>query len=170
MEPPPEVAPRAMVAATATAAIAARVERVRAERMWHLLGPDGTLAVDRKTIATGTAPPEGTYDGPTVPVETVDPAPSIALYGPETVKLSKRAKTVRLVVFSSGEGHLEVNLGANALGKRVLRAGNNDVRFTLPRGAAARRLYAARNVLTVTSLSSAGTRGATISRKLVFTK
>jgi hypothetical protein len=127
-----------------------------------------TIAVDKTRPASATPPPAGSYTGPTVPAPDAEPAPSIALYGPETLRISKRSRTVRLVVFSSGQGELEAQLGSSALGKRQLRAGNNDLRFTLPRAFA--RTLAARNVLTVTSISSDGTRGATITRKLVFTK
>lgn len=124
--------------------------------------------VDKTRLATGTPPPAGPYTGPTVPAPDSEPAPSIALYGAETLRVSKRKRVVRLVVFSSGKGELEAQLGSTALGKRELRAGNNDLRFTLPRAVA--RTLAARNVLTVTSLSSSGIRGATVTRKLVFTK
>jgi hypothetical protein len=124
--------------------------------------------VDKTRPSTSTPPPAGTYTGPTVPAPDAEPAPAIALYGPETMRVSKSKRVVRLVVFSSGEGELEAQLGSSALGKRSLRAGNNDLRYTIPKGFA--RTLAARNVLTVTSLSSAGTRGATVSRKLVFTK
>jgi hypothetical protein len=127
-----------------------------------------TTTVDKTRLSTSTPPPAGTYTGPTVPVPDAEPAPAIALYGPETLRVSKSKRVVRLVVFSSGEGQLEAQLGSSALGKRTLRAGNNDLRYTLPKGFA--RTLAARNVLTVTSLSSAGTRGATVTRKLVFTK
>jgi hypothetical protein len=127
-----------------------------------------SMTVDKTRLATSTPPPAGSYTGPTVPAPDAEPAPAIALYGPETLRVSKRKRVVRLVVFSSGQGELEAQLGTTALGKRSLRAGNNDLRFTLPRGFA--RTLAARNVLTVTSLSSSGSRGATVSRKLVFTK
>jgi hypothetical protein len=128
----------------------------------------GSLVVDKTTIATATPPPTPSYTGPTVAVPETEVAPAIALYGPETLRISKRQRAVRLVVFSSGQGRLEAQLGATALGTRDLRAGNNDLRFTLQKGFA--RVLAARDVLTVTSLSSSGTRGATVSRKLVFTK
>lgn len=128
----------------------------------------GSIVVDKTTIATATPPPPGKYTGPTVAAPEAEVAPAIALYGPETLRISKSKRVVRLVVFSSGQGKLEVQLGATALGTRDLRTGNNDLRFTLPKGFA--RTLAARNELTVTSLSSSGERGATITRKLVFTK
>jgi hypothetical protein len=127
-----------------------------------------TTTVDKTRVTTAMPPPPGSYTGPTVPAPDAEPAPAIALYGPETLRVSKRTRVVRLVVFSSGEGQLEAQLGSSALGKRSLRAGNNDLRYTLPKSYA--RTFAARNLLTVTSLSSSGARGATVSRKLVFTK
>jgi hypothetical protein len=127
-----------------------------------------TTTVDKTRMSTSTPPPAGTYTGPTIPAPEAEDAPSIALYGPQTLRISKKSRVVRLVVFSSGQGKLQAQLGASALGTRTLRAGNNDLRFTLPTGIV--RTLAARNVLTVTSVSSSGTRGATVTRKLVFTK
>jgi hypothetical protein len=128
----------------------------------------GSLAVDKTRPTTSTPPPPGAYTGPTVPAPDAEPAPSIALYGPETLRVSKTKRLLRLVVFSSGPGDLEVQLGATMLGKRELRSGNNDLRFTLPKGFV--RTLSARNELSVTSISSSGTRGATVTRKLILTK
>jgi hypothetical protein len=127
-----------------------------------------STTVDKTRPSTSTPPPAGSYTGPTVPAPPAEVAPAIALYGPETLRVSKRRRVIRLVVFSSGEGQLEAQLGSTALGNRALRAGNNDLRFMLPKGFA--RTLAARDVLTLTSLSSSGARGATVSRKLVLTK
>jgi hypothetical protein len=128
----------------------------------------GSLTVDKTRPATSTPPPAGAYTGPTVPAPIAEDAPAIALYGPETLRVSKTKRLVRLVVFSSGQGKLQAQLGATTLGTRALRAGNNDLRFTLPNGFA--RTLAAKNVLTLTSLSSSGAHGATVTRKLVLTK
>jgi hypothetical protein len=128
----------------------------------------GTTTVDKTRIATATPPPAGTYTGPTVPAPVSEDAPSIALYGPETLRVSKSKRLVRLVVFSSGPGKLQAQLGATMLGTRALRTGNNDLRFTLPTGFA--RTLAAKNLLALTSMSTTGERGATITRKLVLTK
>lgn len=128
----------------------------------------GSTTVDKTRIATSTPPPPGTYTGPTVPAPVAEDAPAIALYGPETLRVSKSKRVVRLVVFSSGPGKLQAQLGAIGLGTRALRTGNNDLRFTLPSGLM--RMLAARGVLTVTSLSSSGAHGATVTRKLVLTK
>lgn len=128
----------------------------------------GSITVDRKTLATSTPPPAGSYTGPTVPSPEGEEAPSIAVYGPETLRVSKKRRMVRLVVFSSGSGKLVAQLGSLSLGTRVLRTGNNDLRFTLPLSVT--RSLAATGRLTFTSVSTNGARGATVTRKLVLTK
>ena len=133
-----------------------------------LFSVSGSITVDKKTLATSTPPPAGTYTGPTVPSLTGEEPPSIAVYGPETLRVSKKKRVVRLVVFSSGTGKLDGRLGSLSLGTRVLRTGNNDLRFTIPRSVM--RSLAATTRLTFTSVSTNGTRGATVTRKLVLTK
>ena len=64
----------------------------------------GSITVDKKTLATSTPRPQGSYTGPTVPSLTGEEPPSIAVYGPETLRVSKKRRVVRLVVFSSGTG------------------------------------------------------------------
>ena len=133
-----------------------------------LFSVSGSITVDKKTLATSTPPPAGTYTGPTVPSLTGEEPPSIAVYGPETLRVSKKKRVVRLVVFSSGTGKLDGRLGSLSLGTRVLRTGNNDLRFTIPRSVM--RSLAATTRLTFTSVATNGTRGATVTRKLVLTK
>ena len=133
-----------------------------------LFSVSGSITVDKKTLATSTPPPAGSYTGPTVPSLTGEEPPSIAVYGPETLRVSKKKRVVRLVVFSSGTGKLDGRLGSLSLGARVLRTGNNDLRFTVPRSVT--RSLAATTRLTFTSVSTNGTRGATVTRKLVLTK
>jgi hypothetical protein len=128
----------------------------------------GSITVDKKTLATSTPPPAGTYTGPTVPSLTGDEPPSIAVYGPETLRVSKKRRVIRLVVFASGTGKLDARLGSSSLGMRVLRTGNNDLRFTLPKSVT--RSLAAASRLTFTSVAANGARGATVTRKLVLTK
>jgi hypothetical protein len=128
----------------------------------------GSLTVDKTTLATSTPPPTGTYTGPTIPAATGDEPPSIAVYGPETLRVSKKKRVMRIVVFSSGGGKLDAQLGSRSLGTRALRTGNNDLRFTLPRNVT--RSLAATSRLAFTSVSTTGTRGATITRKLFLTK
>jgi hypothetical protein len=73
------------------------------------------------------------------------------------------------VVFASGEGQLHAMLGANDLGTSDLRAGNNDVRFVLPKAlVAALRKTSSRNVLSLTSLAPNGDSGQTITRHVVI--
>jgi hypothetical protein len=129
---------------------------------------NATITVDKSRLATSTPPPAGSYTGPTVPASADDEAPTIALYGPETLRVSRTKRVLRLVVFSSGDGKLDTQLGALDLGTRTLRAGSNDLRFTLPKTAL--RSLAATNTLTVTALSTGGARGASVSRKLLLTK
>ncbi|MGZ4335526.1 MAG: hypothetical protein ACXVRJ_14815, partial [Gaiellaceae bacterium] len=63
-------------------------------------------------------------------------------------------------------------LGSLALGAVNLRAGNNDVRFTVPKGmlATVRRSAAASNVLTLTPTSANGTAtGPSVTRTISVT-
>ncbi len=128
----------------------------------------GPITLDKSRLATATPPPTGSYEGPTVPSPDAEAAPSIALYGPETLRVSKKKRLLRLVVFSSGSGQLEANVAGSALGLRTLRAGNNDLRFTLPKSLA--RTLASTRVLRVTSVGVSGARGASVTRKLLVTK
>lgn len=127
-----------------------------------------SITVDTKTITTPSAPPPGSYTGPTVPAPLVAEPPAIAVYGPEVLRVSRRTRVLRIVVFSSGPGKLEAKLGGAKLGSRTLRTGNNDLRFTLPRSVV--RSLAARGTLTLTSLSPSGATGATVKRKIRLTK
>jgi hypothetical protein len=129
---------------------------------------DSTTATDW-TTQTAAAPPQSTYDGPTVLAPTTDQAPSITLYGPEVLRVSARRPLLRLVVFSSGAGTLDAKLGGMALGTRPLRMGGNDVRYPIARKAL--RSFAARGgTLTLTSLSPAGDAGSTLTRRLRLSK
>lgn len=132
----------------------------------------GTLSVDTSTPATATPPPAPLFTGPTVasPADYVPPA--IYVYGAEIVRVSAADRLIRLIVFSSGPGLLRAAVGDTVLGTTELRAGNNDVRFRLPRSAvdALRKtsgVRAASSVLTLTSLSTQGATGKTVARKLV---
>lgn len=128
----------------------------------------GSLTVDKTRLATSTPPPSGAYSGPTVPAPDAEAAPTIALYGPETLRVSKKKRLLRLVVFSSGGGMLEANVGGARLGVRPLRAGNNDLRFTLPKSLA--RSLASTRLLRVTSVAASGARGDSLTRRLLVTK
>jgi hypothetical protein len=122
--------------------------------------------VDEKTIASSTAPPPSSDPRPVVGAPTVDPAPTIAVYGPQVLQLGRKQRVIRLVVFSSGAGTLEATLGTRGLAPKRLRAGNNDLRYKLPGPAA--RVVAQRSLLSLTSVSPEGARGATVTRRVTI--
>jgi hypothetical protein len=130
---------------------------------------NASISVDTKTIVTPTGPPPGKYDGPTTPAPTSDEPPSIALYGPEVLRVSAKKRVLRLVVFSSGVGKLSAKLATIGLGTKRLRTGNNDLRYTIPKNMV-RTLAARGRSLTLTSLSPAGHVGATVKRRVTLTK
>jgi hypothetical protein len=135
----------------------------------------GSLGVDMTKVAVPLGPPDPLWTGATVPGPTGEVAPSILVYGAQVVRVSAATRAVRLIVFSSGSGKLEAALGSSPLGRFALRAGNNDVRFKLPPSAikALRKTQSARagaSTLRLTSVSTAGARGATVVRKLTVTK
>lgn len=130
----------------------------------------GSLSVDLSAI-TPVGPPAPLYTGAVVAAPSGEIAPSIFVYGAQLVRISAATRAVRLIVFSSGGGKLEAALGGATLGAFKLRAGNNDIRFKVPLSAvkalrSTSGARAARNVLTLTSLSAAGAKGATVTRKL----
>lgn len=128
----------------------------------------GTLTVDTSKPTTATPPPalpplSGVIDVPS----TV--APSIELFGPELLKLGAKDTQLRLIVQSDGEGVLQAKLGSVVLGSQGLRAGNNDVRFTLPAGMtqSLRRSAAAGTLLTLTPVSKSGAvQGTAVTRRV----
>jgi hypothetical protein len=130
---------------------------------------NASITVDTNTITTPTAPPAGSYTGPSVSAPTSDEPPSIALYGPEVLRVSARKRALRLVVFSSGVGRLSARLGTVGLGTRRLRTGNNDLRFTIPKRML-RTLSARGRSLTLTSLSPSGDVGATVKRRVTLSR
>jgi hypothetical protein len=128
----------------------------------------GSITVDKTRIATAKPPTPGPYTGPTIPAPLVDEAPSIALYGPEILRVATKTRVLRLVVFSSGPGQLNAAVGGSELGTRTLRTGNNDLRFTVPRSML--RTLATRASLKLTSLSPNGHVGATLTRPIRLSK
>jgi hypothetical protein len=77
---------------------------------------------------------------------------------------------LRLIVESTGDGALHATLGSIDLGSPTLRAGNNDLRFTLPKTLQARlrRSSSAANLLTLTPTSASGAVvGIAVSRRVV---
>lgn len=134
----------------------------------------GSLSVDLSTI-TPVGPPAPIYTGTTVAAPSGEVAPSIFVYGAQLVRVSAAKRAVRLIVFSSGGGKLETALGGTSLGTFALRAGNNDVRFRLPLSVvkalrSTASVSAASSVLTLTSFSTTGVKGATVTRKLAVVK
>jgi hypothetical protein len=122
-----------------------------------------SLDVDPTTPATPIVPllppPPVVVTSPVISVSAADVAPTIDVFGPQLLKLSATDTQIRLIVNSSGEGLVSAVLGSLSIGTLSLRAGNNDVRFTIPKGtlAAVRRAAAASNVLNLTPTATNGT-------------
>ncbi len=98
-------------------------------------------------------------------------APSIDVFGPELLQLSAKSPTIRLIIDSSGPGTLNATLGSTTSEAISLRAGNNDVRFAVPKSmlTSLRRSASASNVLTLTPMSPAGSvAGAAVTRHVVI--
>jgi hypothetical protein len=106
--------------------------------------------------------------GSVVSVPTVDSPPSIDVFGPELIHLEAGATQLRLIVASDGPGTLSASLSGVALGQGTLRAGHNDIRFTLSPTAlkSLRRTATTAGLLTLTPLSPGGTSGASVVRQV----
>ena len=132
-----------------------------------------TMTVDTTTPATASAPPvPASIWGTTVPVPTADVPPSIDVFGPEILRLDASSTTIRLIVDSSGAGSVNASLGGAALGSSALRAGNNDLRFVVPKGllTSIRRSATAANLLTLTPVSPSGVvSGQAVTRHVLVT-
>jgi hypothetical protein len=132
-----------------------------------------SITVDTNTPASSTqAPDPASIWGTTVPVPTADIPPSIDVFGPELLQLSAKSPTIRLIIDSSGPGIVNAALGATVLGSYSLRAGNNDVRFAVPKSmlTSLRRSASAANVLTLTPMSASGNVvGQAVTRHVVIT-
>lgn len=135
----------------------------------------GTLNVGT-TQATATPPPDPVKQHgtpvvvPSAPGSSgADGVPQISVFGPQVLRIASDAKTLRLIVSSDGSGKLKAALGSLQLGTKPLRAGGNDLRFTLPKTAlkTIRRTSAAADVLTLTPLSTAGAAGTSVTRRVV---
>ena len=130
----------------------------------------GSLSVDYNTISSPLNPPLPLYAGESIAVGG-DVAPSIHVYGAQVIRVAAASRTIRLIVFSSGPGKLRAHVAGNCSGRSQLRAGNNDVRFKLPATSikALRKTSAVRakpSLLTLTSLSAAGAKGKSVTRRL----
>jgi hypothetical protein len=131
----------------------------------------GTVTVDKtKPAAASEAPPGAKVTGPVVQTPTTDPAPALTLHAPELIRVSTKTRLLRFIVFSSGDGTLKATLGATWLGSAGLHAGNNDIRYVLPTQLlkSLRKTNTPANVLTLTSYSSGGTQGTSVTRRVAM--
>jgi hypothetical protein len=134
---------------------------------------NATMTVNLKgTVAPAAPPPPAAINTPVIPVSSAVVAPTISLFGPELLSLAAGETQIRLIVQSNAEGRLGAAFGTLNLGTVALRAGNNDLRFTLPAGAVAslRSSASASGVLTLTPQSTDGSvSGQTIAQKIRIT-
>jgi hypothetical protein len=131
----------------------------------------GTVMVDKtKPASASEAPPGVKVTGPVVQTPTTDPAPALTLHAPELIRVSAKTRLLRFIVFSSGDGTLKATLGSTWLGSAGLHAGNNDVRYVLPTRLlkSLRKTSTPANVLTLTSFSTGGTQGASVTRRVAM--
>jgi len=132
-----------------------------------------SLSVDPTRPASATSGPTQlpVYGGQTT-VSTEDVAPSIDVFGPLVLEVSASSPVLRLIVQSSGDGVLLAYLGNASLGAPTLRAGNNDLRFTVPKTLLTRlrRSASLASLLTLTPKSVSGSVfGTMVSRQVTFT-
>lgn len=132
-----------------------------------------SISVDTSTPATASSAPAPTSIwGTPVPVPSTDAAPLIDVFGPELLQVDAKSPVIRLIVESSGLGSVNATLGSVALGSGALRAGENDVRFSVPKSmiASLRRSASAANTLTLTPVSPTGSlTGTAVTRTVVIT-
>src|SRR6266576_132905 len=135
----------------------------------------GSLTVDiSQPTSVGTPPAQIPTLTPIVPVSSLEVAPLVDVAGSELLRLGANERIIRLLVESSGDGKLHAMLGGVDLGSPTLRAGNNDVRLTLPTSALSalrRAASATKSVLTLTAISPQGTQtGDSVTRRVVVAK
>lgn len=130
----------------------------------------GHVTVDLTTPASPTDPPPGVHViGSVISAPTADPPPTLKVYAPELIRVSTKTRLLRFVVFSSGDGKLAATLGSTNLGSASLRSGNNDIRFVLPTQLfKSLRTKSSSNLLALTSVSPSGTRGLTVTRRVLL--
>ncbi len=130
----------------------------------------GSVTVDKTKPASASEPPAPrSVIGSVIPAPTSDPAPSLKVYAPEVIRVAAKTRLLRFAVFSSGDGTLQATLGSAGLGSAALRGGNNDIRFVLPKQLFAKlRAKSASNLLELTSMSPSGSKGATVTRRVVL--
>jgi hypothetical protein len=130
---------------------------------------NGSVTVDKTKPATPSEPPAQVPVGtPVTVVPTSDPPPTLSLHAPEVLRVSAKTRLLRFIVFSSGDGKLQAALGSTSLGSPTVHAGNNDVRFVLPKQLfKTLQAKSSNNVLALTSLSTSGAKGMTVTRRVV---
>ncbi|HVR12930.1 MAG TPA: hypothetical protein VMS41_04060, partial [Gaiellaceae bacterium] len=131
----------------------------------------GTVTVDRSKPASASEPPAGVkVTGPVIQAPTTDPAPDLTVHAPELIRVSSKTRLLRFIVYSNGNGALKATLGSTWLGSGGLHVGNNDIRFVLPTRLlkSLRKTNTPANVLTLTSYSAGGTRGASATRRVAM--
>lgn len=128
----------------------------------------GTISIDRSAEATATAPPDPVKIPGTAVDANPEDVPRIDVFGPQLIRLSTTSRVLRLIVSANDSGNLRAALGSLVLGSAKLRAGSNDVRFTLPERAlrSLRTTSAAASTLTLTPLSPAGAAGKAVVRRV----
>jgi hypothetical protein len=129
-----------------------------------------SLSVDTSKPASATSGPTQLpiYGGQTT-VPTGEIVPSIDVFGPLVLQVSASSPVLRLIVESSGDGVLHAVLGSVDLGSPTIRAGNNDLRFTVPKTLLTRlrRASSAANLLMLTPTSVSGAAvGTAVSRQV----
>lgn len=122
-----------------------------------------SVTVDPNTPASATsAPAQSPVYGGVTDVSNASTPPAITVFGPLLLQVSSKSPTLRLIVQSSGDGAVHAMLGSVDLGSPAVRAGNNDLRFTLPAALlTSLRRSSAANVLTLTPVSANGQQSGT---------
>jgi hypothetical protein len=130
---------------------------------------NGSVSVDKTKPATPfQAPTQVPVGTPVTVVPTADPPPKLSIHAPEVLRVPAGTRLLRFIVFANGGGKLQATLGSTALGSRSIHAGNNDVRFVLPKQLLkALRMKSSTNLLALTSVSSSGAKGMTLTRRVV---
>ena len=96
----------------------------------------GTITVDFSTPASSATPPAPAIQyGTPVSADSFSAAPTVTVFGSDTIVLANDATSLRVAVYSSGEGTLKVTLGSLSIGTMTLAGGTNAHTFTLPDGA-----------------------------------
>jgi hypothetical protein len=131
-----------------------------------------SISVDKTIPAVSTNPPKPVgIIGVPIAAPTSDVPPTLTVHAPELLRVSAKTRKLRFIVYSSGDGKLRAVLGSLTLGTSSLRAGNNDVRFTLPASVVnSLRRTSASKLLRLTSLSPQGAEGTTVTRRVAVVK